>query len=350
MKSKMLLTLTLVLAMEMMCTFAYAQSYHERQIDKIEAELGLERLVLEQFEDESYDDFYKRVHEKYGDYTNVLAPFYNFSNNLALCNLDIDIDTIYDTYIMSVSISHIDLGHEGDSSIVNDAFSHILTCPIPKTIPDYAFFDIFSDPLELESPRAFSQPVGNFIYSLSEEVSDLLSLEQWRSALKKRKEALSNMKTYKNIRIPIDMRLYQYRFYYFDYAYCDIMQNDNDILSLRYSNACCGDFFAEWYKYVTYKLGAKKKIETEQDWADLLNIDVVDFETIVNKAIKEYEDNQEKHGYFCGDNTPTFFVKGNWLCADFCVDSKFHVPRIALFPLTQDAKQRKPYVDGVEQD
>ena len=65
----MLLTLTLVFAMEMMCTFAYAQSYFERQIDTIESEFRLERLDLDQIEDESYDDYYKRKLEKYGEYT-----------------------------------------------------------------------------------------------------------------------------------------------------------------------------------------------------------------------------------------------------------------------------------------
>ena len=347
MKSKMLLTLTLVFAMEMMCTFAYAQSYFERQIDTIESEFRLERLDLDQIEDESYDDYYKRILEKYGEYTTVVAPFYNFPNKFTFCNLSIYIDTIYDTH-MSVSISYIEL--DSDSNIVNDVFSHILTCPIPKTIPNYVFFDKFSGSIDGEFLPAFSQPVGDFIYSLSEEVSDLLSLEQWRYALKKRKEAFSNNITYKEIRIPIDMRLYQYQYYFSEYADYYVMQNDNDILSLCYHNACCGPQFSGNTEYDTYQLSTKKKIETEQDWANLLNIDVEKFETIVNKAIKEYEGYQDEHGYFCVDNTPTFFVKGNWLCADFCVNSKFNGPRIALFPWTKDAKRKKPYVDGIEQD
>ena len=75
------------------------------------------------------------------------------------------------------------------------------------------FSYIFSESLQynnLGRIRSFSKPIGDFIYSLSEEVADLYSLEQWRNALEKRKKIFSN----KKIRIPI-LALYRSDLFYF---------------------------------------------------------------------------------------------------------------------------------------
>ena len=339
MRRKIFLILVLVSVMEMIGTFAYSQ------YEKFESELGLDGF----FCPGDVEDCYNYFHNKYGDYKDIVVRHYNFFDDLIVSN--VEIDSIYENKI-SISIRYLEFGKNPymdeedvvDPNAVGDGFSLDITCPIPKTIPDYVFSYIFSGPLNYNNVlrvRAFSKPIGDFIYSLSEEVADLFSLEQWRNALEKRKKTFSN----KKIRIPI-LALYRSdEFYFGEESSCTINQNDKDILSLCYYSLCCGPMFAASYEYVTYQLSTKKKIETEQDWADLLNMDIKNFRTIVNKIIKE---NTEEQVFDCY-NSPKFFVKGNWLCA-FFVNSKFGGTSIALFPLTYEAKYKKPYVDGVEQD
>lgn len=325
--------------MEMIGTFAYSQ------YEKFESELGLDGF----FCPEDVEDCYNYFHNKYGDYKDIVVRHYNFFDDLIVSN--VEIDSIYDNKI-SISIRYLEFGKNPymdeedvvDPSAVGDGFSLDITCPIPKTIPDYVFSYIFSEPLNynnLGALRAFSKPIGDFIYSLSEDVADLFSLEQWRNALEKKKKTFSN----KKIRIPI-LALYRPdEFYFGEESSCTINQKGKDILSLCYHSLCCGPSFAGSYEYVTYQLSTKKKIETEQDWADLLNIDIKNFRTIVNKIIKE---NTEEQGFYCYDR-PMFFVKGSWLCA-YCAVGKFGGPSIALFPLTQDAKYKKPDLAGDSQD
>ena len=333
MRRKIFLILVLVSVMEMFGPFAYSQ------YEKFISELGLDGF----FCPGDVEDCYNYYHNKYGgDYKDIVVRHYNFFDDLIVSN--VEIDSIYDNHI-SISIRYLEFGKNPymdeedvvDPNAVGDGFSLDITCPIPKTIPDYVFSYIFSESLQynnLGRIRSFSKPIGDFIYSLSEEVADLYSLEQWRNALEKRKKIFSN----KKIRIPI-LALYRPdEFYFFDQSSCTIMQNDNNILSLCYYSLCCGPMFAASYEYVTYQLSTKKKIETEQDWADLLNMDIKNFRTIVNKIIKE----NTEQGFICY-NSPTFFVKDNWLCA-YCVVNKHGGPSIALFPLTYDAKYKKPYL------
>ncbi|MBO7134003.1 MAG: hypothetical protein J6W06_07600 [Bacteroidales bacterium] len=340
MRRKLFSIFVLVSVMEMIGPFAYSQS------EKFISELGLDGF----FCPGDVEDCYNYFHNKYGDYKDIVVRHYNFFDDLIVSN--VEIDSIYDNHI-SISIRYLEFGKNPymdeedvvDPNAVGDGFSLDITCPIPKTIPDYVFSYIFSESLQynnLGRIRSFSKPIGDFIYSLSEEVADLYSLEQWRNALEKRKKIFSN----KKIRIPI-LALYRSDLFYFvDQSSCTIMQNDNNILSLCYQNYCCGPMFSGITEYVTYQKSTKKKIVTEQDWADLLNIDIKYFKDLVKQAIKE----KEKSYYGgCYDNIPSFFVKDNWLCADFCVTSKFHGPRIAIVPLTYDAKQRIPYKDGIEQ-